>query len=545
MPKPLVLIILDGWGLAPPGPGNAISQATLTHVPRLWNTFPHTELDASEDAVGLPSGEDGNTETGHINLGAGRVVYQDLPRINMAIQDGSFYKNDALLGALSYARTHQSRIHIMGLLSDSGVHASRDHLYAILELMRIQQCNCPVYLHLFTDGRDSPPKSGIRFVHEVEAKLSELGHGTIATIMGRYFAMDRDRRWERTAKAYQALTEDIPTKAKSAAEAIEASYKAGITDEFIEPTILVDAHGVPYPRIANHDAVIFLNYRIDRPRQLTRAFILQDFESHRVTESFDPYAVKYYHKHVVTEEDFRQKPFTRRVVLPELFFVTMTEYERTTSAVVAFPLKQVETPLGELFSNAGVRQLRVAESEKERFIGYYFNGMREAPYPQEDRLIVPSPKVATYDLKPEMSSYELTSQVVDRMTSNVYSFIAINFANPDMVGHTGNIPAAVKACQATDECVGNIVHLALSLGGAAVITADHGNVEEMVDPGGEMDTEHSLFPVPLIIADPRYEHRPHLLPRGKLGDVAPTILSMLGFPVPKVMTGKNLLADIA
>lgn len=543
MPKPLVLIILDGWGLAPPGPGNAISQATLTHIPGLWSRYPHTQLSASEAAVGLPPGEDGNTETGHINIGAGRVVYQDLPRITMAISDGSFFTNDAFLGALSYARTHQSRIHLMGLLSDSGVHASRDHLYALLELIRRSQCPCPVYLHLFTDGRDSPPKSGIRFIHEVEAKIAQIGHGQIATIMGRYYAMDRDRRWERTARAYQALTENIPNKAMSAAACIEESYRKGITDEFIEPAVICDSQGVPMPRISAHDAVIFYNYRIDRPRQLTRAFTLTDFESHKIRESFDPYAVKYYHKHLV-EEDYRQKPFTRRVILPELFFVTMTEYERTSPGVVAFPLRPVERPLGQVFSEAGMRQLRVAETEKERFIGYYFNGMREEQFPQEDRLIIPSPKVATYDLMPEMSSYELTNRVLDRMTSDVYSFIAINFASPDMVGHSGNIPAAIKACQVTDECVGKITSLALSLGGACIVTADHGNVEEMIGPNGEMDTEHSLFPVPCILADKRFEHRAMEIPMGKLADVAPTILSMLGLSIPNEMTGKNLLADV-
>jgi len=544
MPKPFVLIILDGWGLAPPGPGNAISQAHLTHIPSLWLRYPHAHLSASEEAVGLPAGEDGNTETGHINMGAGRVVYQDLPRINMSISDQSFFKNDAFLGAMAYAHSHQSRIHLMGLLSDSGVHASRDHLYALLELMRRNQCPCPVYLHLFTDGRDSPPKAGLRFIHEIEAKLAQIGHGQIATIMGRYYAMDRDRRWDRTARAYQALTEDIPNKAKSASAAIEASYAAGITDEFIEPTVICDSKGLPMPRISAHDAVIFYNYRIDRPRQLTRAFTLSDFETHKTAESFDPYAVKYYHKHLV-EEDTRKKPFTRRVILSELFFVTMTEYERPSPSVVAFPLRQVERPLGQLFSEAGMRQLRVSETEKERFIGYYFNGMREVQFPQEDHLIIPSPKVATYDLQPEMSARELTTRVLDRMTSNVYSFIAVNFANPDMVGHTGNIPAAVKACQIVDECVGKITSLALTLGGACIITADHGNVEEMIGPNGEMDTEHSMFPVPCIMVDKSLENRPIQLPSGRLADIAPTILSMLGLPVPHEMTGKNLLADLS
>ncbi|MFZ5535265.1 MAG: 2,3-bisphosphoglycerate-independent phosphoglycerate mutase [Patescibacteria group bacterium] len=542
MGKPFVLIILDGWGLAPPGPGNAISQAKLTHIPRLWNSFPHTQLDASQEAVGLPPGEDGNTETGHINIGAGRVVYQDLPRINMTIKDGSFFTNDAFLGAIHYATSHQSNIHLMGLLSDSGVHASRDHLYALLDLMQRNQCTRPVYLHLFTDGRDSPPKSGIRFIREVEAKLAQCNNTHVATIMGRYYAMDRDRRWDRTARAYQALTEDIPSKAKSAAEAIDASYKKGITDEFIEPVILTDHNGNAYPRITAHDAVIFYNYRIDRPRQLTRAFTLPNFETYNPTESFDPYAVKYYHKHVI-EEDSRKRPFVRTIVLPELFFVTMTEYERPSPCVVAYPLNQITKTLGQVFSEAGLRQLRVSETEKERFIGYYFNGMREVPFPQEDRLIVPSPKVATYDLQPSMSAVELTNHVIDRMTSNVYSFIAINFANPDMVAHTGNISAGIKACEVTDECVGKITSLALSMGGSCMITADHGNVEEMLGPGGEMDTEHSMFPVPCIMIDKRFENQPLKLPTGKLADIAPTILAALGLPIPNEMTGKNLLAD--
>ncbi len=365
----------------------------------------------------------------------------------------------------------------------------------------------------------------------------------IATIMGRYYAMDRDRRWDRTERAYQALTEDISAKAHSASEAIEVSYKKGITDEFVEPVILTDPHGVAYPRINTHDSVIFYNYRIDRPRQLTRAFTLSDFESHQVEESFDPYAVKYHHKHVV-EENFRQKPFVRRVVLPELFFVTMTEYERPSPCVVAYPLQQVEKPLGQVFSEAGLRQLRVSETEKERFVGYYFNGMREVPFPSEDRLIIPSPKVATYDLQPEMSAHELTSRVLDRMTGNVYTFIVINFANPDMVAHTGNIQAAIKACQVTDECVGKITTLALALGGGCMVTADHGNVEEMIGPSGEMDTEHSVFPVPMIIVDKRFENRSMTLPRGKLADIAPTILGLLNLPKPKEMTGNNLLADL-
>lgn len=541
MRKPIVLCILDGWGLAPPGPGNAVSLAALKHIPGFWSSFPHGQLVASGTGVGLPAGEDGNTETGHINIGAGRVVYQDLPRINMSIEDGSFFTNDAFMGAVSYASKHQSRIHIMGLLSDSGVHASRAHLYALLQFFKKTQCNCPVYLHLFTDGRDSSPKAGIRFIAEVEAETTKIGIGKIATIMGRYYAMDRDHRWERTEKAYKALTEIIPNLSPSAEAAVNSSYAKNLTDEFIEPVIITE-NGAPLPRIAQHDSVIFYNYRIDRPRQLTRALVVPDFEKHPTSGAFDPYAVKYHHKHLV--EEVIRPAFTRNVILSDLFFVSMTEYERGLPTVVAYPLRPVSFPMGQAFSDAGIRQLRVAETEKERFIGYYFNGMREEPYPGEDRLIVPSPKVATYDLQPEMSAREVTKRIIDRLTSDVYGFIAVNFANPDMVGHTGNIPAAIKACEVADECIGQIATLTLSIGGTCAITADHGNVEEMLGPDGEMDTEHSTFPVPFIVVDEKFRGYPTTLPYGKLADIAPTLLRLAGLTPPSNMTGKNLLADV-
>jgi len=541
MKKPIVLCIMDGWGIAPPGPGNAVSQAKLSHIPKLWASFPHAQLVASGTGVGLPENEDGNTETGHINIGAGRVVYQDLPRINMSIEDTSFFSNDAFTGAISYASKHQSRIHIIGLLSDSGVHASRKHLYALLILLKQSHCTCPVYLHMLMDGRDSPLKAGKRFILELESEIARIGIGKIGTLIGRYYGMDRDHRWERTEKAYRALTEIIPNQSPCADAAISASYERNVTDEFIEPVIITD-QGKPMPRIAQHDAVIFYNYRIDRPRQLTRAFIVPDFEKHPTSGSFDPYAVKYHHTHLVEEEI--RPPFVRNVVLSDLFFVTMTEYERGLPAVVAFPLRSVPNPLGQVFSDAGIRQLRVAETEKERFIGYYFNGMKEDPYPGEDRVIIPSPRVATYDLQPEMSAWELTHRIIDRITSGVYGFVAVNFANPDMVAHTGNIPASVRACEVVDSCIGQITNLTLSMGGACIITADHGNVEEMLGPEGEMDTEHSTFPVPCIIVDEAYRGYPITLPTGKLADIAPTVLYLAGLAAPNVMTGKNILADM-
>ncbi len=543
MTKPLVLIILDGWGLAPPGPGNAISLAQLTTIPNLWNSYPHTELEASGVAVGLPNGEDGNTETGHLNIGAGRVVYQALPRINMAISDGSFYQNAAFSQAITYATQHHSNIHLLGLLSDSGVHASREHLYALLTLLKERGGQIPVYLHLFTDGRDSPPNSAKRFLAEVEAKCTAMGIGKIATILGRYYAMDRDYRWERTEKAYRALTEAVEARAPSPASAIDASYVAGRTDEFVEPTVILDASGNPLPRITNHDAVIFYNFRIDRPRQLTRAFVLPDFEDRKMPVAFDPYAVKYFHKHVVAE-DSRNTPFTRRVTIPNVFFVTMTEYERSLPCVTAFPPEKIPTPLASVFAGLNLRQLHTTETEKERFVTYYFNGLREEPFAGEDRLIVPSPKVATYDLLPQMSAEDLTGHILDRLALDVYSFVVINLPNPDMVAHTGNILAAVRACETVDACVAKIVEKVLSLSGSCIVTGDHGNVEEMLGPNGEVDTEHSTNSVPFIMIDKELAQHPQTLPKGKLSDIAPTILAWRNMPIPAAMTGKNLLADL-
>lgn len=542
--KPVVLIILDGWGLAPPGPGNAISLAQLETIPFVWNTFPHTELAASGEAVGLPYGEDGNTETGHINIGAGRTVYQDLPRITMAIKDGTFFANDAFIAAAAHARTNNSNIHLLGIISDAGVHASREHLYALLELIKQQGATDNVYIHVFTDGRDATPISGKRFVEELEGHLASLGVGKIASVIGRYYAMDRDHRWERTQKAYRCLTEtDGVLVATSAIEAIQSSYAQKITDEFIEPTIIADTSGNPLPRIADNDAVIFFNFRIDRPRQLTRALVLPNFETAQLSVAFDPYAVKYYHRHIV-QVDERARPFKRNVTRKNLFFVTMTQYEPNLPVSVAYPPQKVFAPFGSVLSEYKIRQLRVSETEKERFVTYYFNGMREEPYNQEDRLIIPSPNVPTYDLKPEMAAFELTEQVLHRIAINMYGFILINFANPDMVAHTGNVAASVKACEITDSCVGSIIKAVLAQDGTCIITADHGNVEEMLGSDGSMDTEHSTFPVPFIMVNNAYQGSPQSLPKGKLGDIAPTILSLMHLSVPPEMTGENLLADL-
>ncbi len=541
MNRPLALIIIDGWGIAPAGPGNAISLARLTYLPRFWANYPHGKLSASGESVGLPKGEDGNTETGHLNLGAGRVVYQDLPRINMAIADGSFFQNEAFLSAISHVEGHMSNLHIIGLIGSGGVHSNMEHLFALLWFCK-NAAFSRVFLHLITDGRDSPPKSTLIYIRQVEDEINRVGIGTIASISGRYYAMDRDQRWERTEKSYIALTEGKGLIANSPAEAVEAAYTRGISDEFIEPTLIIRGEG-PIALIKHNDAVIFFNYRIDRPRQLTKAFVLPDFSNQGSITGYDPYAVKYYKKHI-TQQEVRE-PFKRPVFLENLFFVTMTEYEKKLPVSVAFPEQIVPNPLGKVIAEAGLKQLRVAETEKERFVTYYFNGQREDPFQGEIRLIIPSVKVPTYDLKPEMSANEITETVLFQLKNSKADFIVINFANPDMVAHTGNITAAIKACEITDECVGKIVMQLIAQEGSCVITADHGNVEEMIDPvTGGIDTEHSTYPVPVITIAKILQGKSQELPSGMLADVAPTILSLMGLTVPTTMNGRNLLAHV-
>jgi len=540
----VVLIVMDGWGIAPAGPGNAISQANTGNFSAFMNAFPHTQLLAAGEAVGLPRGEAGNTETGHLNLGAGQIVYQDLPRINMAIADGSFFKNEKLLGAIKHARDNNSNLHIMGLVGAGGVHSNIEHLYALLHLA-VQEKFDRVYLHLFCDGRDSPPTAAQSYIAMLNGQIKKPGVGRVASVMGRYWAMDRDFRWERTGKAYFALTAGEGNKVKSAEEAIQASYAAGKTDEFIEPALIINETGKPVALVQENDAVIFFNFRIDRPRQLTKAFVLDDFEGQANKKlAFDPYAARYFGgKHGV---QVPMRPvFTRGPKLTNLFFVTMTEYEKGLPTEVAFPPQVVEMSLGRVIANGGGRQLRAAESEKERFVTFYFNGQREAPFAGEEKLIVPSPNVATYDLKPEMSANELTAQVITRINSRQYKFILINFANPDMVGHTGNLRAAVEAVETVDECVGKLVKLTLALEGISLITADHGNCETMLNlQTGEVMTEHTTNPVPFVAVSNQLAGKPVILPQGILADVAPTVISALGMRRPESMTGRDLLANI-
>lgn len=541
--KPVLLIVLDGWGIAPAGPGNAISQAKLPFYDQLLASYPHGLLQASGEAVGLPRGEDGNTETGHINLGAGYIVYQDLPRINLSIADGSFFKNQAFIGAIDHARKYESNIHLLGLVGSGGVHSNIEHLLALLELMK-EQGFTRLYLHLITDGRDSPPKSAGLYIKQIQSYLDSLGFGKIASIMGRYYGMDRDFRWDRTQKAYKVLTRDGNTSNENPFEVINTNYKKGITDEFIEPTTIVEK-GKPIGLIRANDSVIFFNFRIDRPRQLTKAFVLDNFTEEANLPDFDPFAVKYYKKHI-TEISTVQPPFKRGEKLPHLYFVTMTEYsERVKVAAVGYPPHIIAHPLGEAISLTGLSQLHMSESEKERFVTYYFNGLRQNPFIGEERVIVPSPKVATYDLKPEMSSFQLTEELIQKIRTKKYHFMIVNFAAPDMVAHTGNLEATIKACETIDACLSEIIPEMLKINGMAFITGDHGNVEELIDPKtGGIDTEHSTYPVPFIAVSKKLEGKNVDLPTGVLADVTGTILDVLNIARPKEMGSRNLLGNV-
>lgn len=544
--KFVVLCVLDGWGLSAPGPGNAISQANTVNFNRLIASFPHTSLGAAGESVGLPRGEAGNTETGHLNLGAGRIVYQDLARINMAIADGSFFQKQNLIDAVEHARKNNSSLHFMGLIGAGGVHSNLEHLYALIELAKKQNFN-KVFIHLFTDGRDSSPTSAKIYISELKEVIRKEAIGTIASIMGRYWAMDRDLRWDRTAKAYFALTKGEGKLFKTPEEAIDSSYAEGKTDEFIEPALITDSTGKPIALIKENDSVVFFNFRIDRPRQLSRAFVFKDFTKANLDFGFDPYLVKYQKKHTPQFSTAILPPFERGPYLNNLFFVTMTEYGKSLvdeGAKVAFSPELVEMPLGRVISEYGYKQLRAAESEKERFVTFYFNGQQEVSFENEEHLIVPSPKVSTYDLMPEMSSRQLTEALLDKLRNNPdLRFVLINYASPDMVGHTGNIGAAVKACEVVDECIGKISDFVQAYEGTLIITADHGNTEEMIDPQtGQIETEHSSNNVPLVIVNKEFIGSPHVLGSGILADVSPTVLSLLGIKIPSAMTGRNLLA---
>lgn len=509
MAKPLVaLIILDGFGYTTEKKGNAVYKANLSNISHLWNNFPHTFLHASGLAVGLPEGQMGNSEVGHLNLGAGRVVYQELTRISKSIEDGTFFKNRTFLEVIKKAKEQNSSLHLMGLVSDGGVHSHNTHLYALLKLAKNNGLS-RVYIHCFLDGRDTPPKSAGLFLEELEERIKTIGVGSIASISGRYYAMDRDRRWERTQLAYQALVLGQGEYASSSREAISKAYHDNTTDEFVLPTVIRNENG-PISTIKENDSVIFFNFRPDRARQLTRALV-------------DP----------------KLKGFIRDMVPFPLSFVTMTQYDKTIDNVhVAFSPQWIENSIGECISKKGLRQLRIAETEKYAHVTYFFNGGVEREFEGEDRILVPSPKVPTYDLQPEMSAYQVTDRVLKAITSEEYDFLVLNYANADMVGHTGNFEAAVKAVETVDYCVGEVTDAILSLGGSAIITADHGNAEQMIDyRTGKPHTAHTANIVQCIIAGMGNVE----LREGKLSDIAPTLLEIMGIEKPKVMTGDSLI----
>ncbi len=509
MSKPLLLMILDGWGVSPSRENNSIAIAEPPVMGRLCREYPYTELQASGMAVGLPDGQMGNSEVGHLNIGAGRIVYQDLTRITKAIDDGSFFRNSVLLDCLEKTRTAGGRIHLAGLLSDGGVHSHNTHLYALLDLARRQGIT-DVFVHCFLDGRDTPPMSAAEYLSSLEEEMKKIGVGRIATIMGRYYAMDRDNRWERVEKAYNAMVLGEGNAGSSSLEAIQKSYDAGITDEFVLPAVIRDEHG-PIGTIRDGDGFIFFNFRSDRAREITRS--LTDAAFSGFSAAFRPKFSSY---------------------------VCMTEYDETFGLPVAFAPEELKKILGEVISTAGLRQLRIAETEKYAHVTFFFNGGNETPFPGEERVLVPSPKdVATYDLKPEMSAFQVTAELVARLDEKRYDFIVLNFANPDMVGHTGVLTAAVKAIAAVDECVGKVVDKVLSLGGSLLITADHGNAESMVDENGNPHTAHTCNRVPLVLVGDA--GKGIQLRSGVLADIAPTVLELLGIPKPAEMTGSSLL----
>jgi len=525
-PKPLVMLILDGWGVAQDSAGNAITHANPKNFNDLWYSFPHATLSSAGQSVGLPEGQVGNSEVGHLNLGAGRIVFQDLLRINMSIADGTFFENAAFKAAVDHVQKNGSKIHLMGLVGLGSVHSEREHLYALLSFIARQGISqARVKLHLFTDGRDSPPTSARFYLNEIKSKIASLGIGQIATISGRYFAMDRDNRWDRIEKAYNAICGIGQNTEKDPMEAVEQSYKESKTDEFIEPVIIVDESQVPVGKVSAGDAVIFLNYRPDRARQLTKAFVFEDLTNFQ-TSSGDK---------IIT--------FDRGKKIENLFFVSMTRYERDLPVnKIAFEPKEVEMPISRVFSELGAKQLHMAETEKYAHITYFFNGGREKIFPYEDRILIDSPKVTSYDQKPEMSTPEITKTLISKVNTNLYDFIVCNFANADMVAHTGKLDATIRAVQIIDNFLGDIVRLIFAKGGGVVITSDHGNAEEMINlRTGEIDTEHNINPSPCIFAFDKLRGQNTQFPQGLLADVAPSILSLMQIPKPQQMTGRSLL----
>ncbi|MDU2063590.1 MAG: 2,3-bisphosphoglycerate-independent phosphoglycerate mutase [Sporomusaceae bacterium] len=505
--SPIALVILDGWGIGrADDPFNAVAKGNTPHMTLYSEMYPHTTLACSGEAVGLPDGQMGNSEVGHLNIGAGRVVYQELTRITKAIRDGEFYQNPVLLQVMNETKQKDGALHLMGLLSDGGVHSHIGHLKALVAMAKEQGLK-EVYIHAFLDGRDVPPSSAKAYIDELEAAMAQTGIGAIATIAGRYYAMDRDKRWERTQLAYDAIVSRTGFQAKTAVEALQAAYERGETDEFVKPTaVACSTCGVKAG-----DGIVFFNFRPDRARQLTQTFIKEDFAG-----------------------------FVREKGYLPVQFASMTQYDETFGVPVAYPPQEIRQTLGQVFSEAGLKQLRIAETEKYAHVTYFFNGGEEQPYEGEDRALIPSPKVATYDLKPSMSAVEVTDRVVAEIQSGKHDLIILNFANGDMVGHTGVMNAAVSAVETVDTCLGRVVDALHDRGGIVLVTADHGNAEYMYDEVNKTPfTAHTTNRVPLILISE--QHRGAKLKEGRLADLAPTILDLAKVTQPAVMTGTSLL----
>lgn len=507
--SPIMLIILDGFGIGKDYRGNAIKLAKTPNIDRLLEEYPNTKLKASGKSVGLPEGQMGNSEVGHLNIGAGRIIYQDLTKISKSIEDGDFYNIDEFLEAIDNAKLNCSKLHLIGLVSSGGVHSHNTHLYALLELAKKKDFQ-DVYIHAILDGRDVPPTAGKEDIKELILKTKEIGVGKIATISGRYYTMDRDKRWDRTELAYETMVIGNGKIANDPIDLIEESYREGVTDEFLIPTAIIE-NDKPVATVDNKDSIIFFNFRPDRARQITRAFVDEDF-----------------------------KGFKRKKKV-NTFYVTMTEYDKTIENVhIAYTDDAPYNTLGEYISNKGLNQLRIAETEKYAHVTFFFNGGIEEPYKGEDRILIQSPKVATYDLQPEMSAMEVKNEVLNRLNMDKYNLIILNFANPDMVGHTGVVDATVKAIETVDTCLGEIIDLLLEKGGKALITSDHGNAEMLIDEkDGSPITAHTSNEVPLImVGDKNLKLR-----EGILADLAPTLLELMGLEKPKEMTGKSIIVN--
>jgi 2,3-bisphosphoglycerate-independent phosphoglycerate mutase len=506
---PLALIIIDGWGYSASREGNAIALAATPFYDELSEKYPQTLLEAHGLRVGLPAGVMGNSEVGHLNIGSGRVIRMDVSLVDHEIETGEFFRNQVLVEAMDGAKTRGKPLHLMGLISDGQVHSSLTHLYALLKMAKDQGSE-HVYVHCFLDGRDTPPSSGAHYVGQLQRKLDEIGCGEIATVVGRYYAMDRDKRWERTQRAYELLTKAIGERALDPITGINASYERGVTDEFVEPVAIVRKDGAPVATIKDDDAVIFFNFRPDRARQLTRALAIPDFKEFEVSDR------------------------------PRVHFVCFTMYDHTFDLPIAFPPRHYRNVLAEAWGNLRVRNYRLAETEKYAHVTYFFNGGVEQEYPCERRLLVPSPKVATYDLEPEMSAFKVTDKVLRGIDEDETDVFVINFANPDMVGHTGKLDKTIEACQYVDTCIGWITKRMRTANGITLITADHGNAEQMINPvTGSPHTAHTTNPVPFHLIDEE-SIGVKLRSGGALEDVAPTLLGLLGLEKPAEMTGRDL-----